>query len=234
MRRSCPFPRRRWLEVYQPRAEAIASRAARFMRGARPGATVVFVFEKRCLPLAGEWTPGAIFISFARADRSSEPCHAWFEAPEPLRVRYVQGMAADVTRTAPTSERPLVLIVDDYEDTRDMYAAELESAGYLVEVADDGEKAMLAACADRPALIVMDLGMPNIDGFTAIRAVRALPELDSVYIMVLSALDDDVSRRRAKEAGCDEYLTKPMLPVDLVSRVRRAIESGLADSREAR
>lgn len=143
-------------------------------------------------------------------------------------------MAADVTRTAPRSERPLVLIVDDYEDTRDMYAAELENAGYLVEVADDGERAMLAACADRPALIVMDLGMPNIDGFTAIRAVRALPELDSVYIMVLSALDDDVSRRRAKEAGCDEYLTKPMLPVDLVKAVRRVIESGAGTNKEAR
>ena len=143
-------------------------------------------------------------------------------------------MAADVTRTAPRSERPLVLIVDDYEDTRDMYAAELENAGYLVEVADDGERAMLAACADRPALIVMDLGMPNIDGFTAIRAVRALPELDSVYIMVLSALDDDVSRRRAKEAGCDEYLTKPMLPADLVKAVRRVIESGAGTNKEAR
>ena len=144
-------------------------------------------------------------------------------------------MAADVTPIARHSaDRPLVLIVDDYEDTRDMYAAELERAGYLVEVADDGEKAMLAACADRPALIVMDLGMPNIDGFTAIRAVRALPELDSVYIMVLSALDDEVSRRRAKEAGCDEYLTKPMIPVDLVSRVRRAIESGAAATRAQR
>lgn len=143
-------------------------------------------------------------------------------------------MAADATRTSPSSERPLVLIVDDYEDTRDMYAAELESAGFLVEVADDGEKAMLAACADRPTLIVMDLGMPNIDGFTAIRAVRALPELDSVYIMVLSALDDEVSRRRASEAGCDEYLTKPMIPGDLVDHVRRAIEAGPAAARKTR
>lgn len=141
-------------------------------------------------------------------------------------------MAADVTRSAPLSaDRPLVLIVDDYEDTRDMYAAELEGAGFLVEVADDGEKAMLAACADRPAVIVMDLGMPNIDGFTAIRAVRALPELDSVYIMVLSALDDESSRLRAQEAGCDEYHTKPMIPADLVGHVRRAIELGAASSR---
>ncbi len=142
-------------------------------------------------------------------------------------LRYTSGMAADVNGGGGSraAGRPLVLIVDDYEDTRDMYAAELESAGYLVEVADDGEKAMLAACAERPALIVMDLGMPNIDGFMAIRAVRALPELDSVYIMVLSALDDDNSRQRAKEAGCDEYLTKPMIPQDLVRRVRSAIAS---------
>lgn len=158
-----------------------------------------------------------------------------FGGREPRILRYIQSMAADVTRKAPHSAaRPLVLIVDDYEDTRDMYAAELESAGYLVEVADDGEKAMLAACADRPALIVMDLGMPNIDGFTAIRAVRAVPELDSVYIMVLSALDDEVSRHRAKEAGCDEYLTKPMVPVELVSHVRRAIESGAGTARSSR
>ena len=123
-------------------------------------------------------------------------------------------------------ERALVLVVEDYEDTRDMYAAALEGAGYVVEVAEDGERAIAAACRERPALIVMDLGMPGLDGFMAIRALRALPELDSVFILVLSAHTDTQSRDRAREAGGDAFLAKPMLPGDLVRCVSETLHDG--------
>jgi CheY-like chemotaxis protein len=126
-----------------------------------------------------------------------------------------------VTTLSP--QRPVILVVDDDEDTRSMYALALEEAGYIVEVAEDGERAVAAACVERPTLIVMDLSMPGIDGFMATRALRALRELDSIYIMVLSAFTDEGSRTRAAAAGCNEFLAKPMLPKALVERVRTAL-----------
>jgi len=122
-----------------------------------------------------------------------------------------------------TLERPLILVVDDYEDTRDMYAEALEGNGYVVEVAECGEGAVLSACVNRPALVVMDLSMPGIDGFMAIRAIRALPELDSTYIMVVSGSADEATRQRAKTAGCDTFIAKPLLPDELVGRIRSVL-----------
>ena len=125
--------------------------------------------------------------------------------------------------TGAQTSKPLVLIVDDDEDTRQMYAQALEDAGYIVDVAGDGEQAVSSACAGRPRLIVMDLSMPGIDGFIALRALRALRELDSIYIIVLSGFTDEGSRAKATAAGCNEFLSKPMLPSTLVDRVRLAL-----------
>lgn len=129
---------------------------------------------------------------------------------------------------AATRERPVILVVDDYEDTREMYAEALEGHGYVVAMAGCGEDAVLAACVNRPELVVMDLAMPGIDGFMAIRAIRALPELDSTYIMVVSGSADDATRQRAKNAGCDTFLAKPLLPETLVSRIGALLASGEA------
>ena len=135
-------------------------------------------------------------------------------------------------QTTDAREQPLILVVDDYEDTRDMYAEALEGDGYVVEVAECGEGAVLAACVNRPALVVMDLAMPGIDGFMAIRAIRALPELDSIYILVVSGSDDPSTRSRAKTAGCDTFLAKPLLPEELVGHIRSLIASGSAPRRQ--
>jgi CheY-like chemotaxis protein len=124
--------------------------------------------------------------------------------------------------------RAIILIVDDAQDTRDIYAEALESQGYLVEVAECGETAVLAACVNRPTLIVMDLTMPGLDGFIAIRAIRALPELDSVYITVVSGSDDEETRERARAAGGDAFFPKPFLPVDLIHHVNSTLASGAA------
>ena len=133
-----------------------------------------------------------------------------------------------MSEVVPAVSPARILVVDDYEDTRELYALTLQDEGFAVDVASCGETAVLAACASRPTLVVMDLSMPGLDGFTAIRAIRALPELDSVYILVVSGNTDEATRQRAKAAGCDSFLSKPLLPDALVRRIRSLIATGVA------
>jgi CheY-like chemotaxis protein len=114
---------------------------------------------------------------------------------------------------------PLVLVVDDNEDNREIYAASLRHSGYAVEVACDGEEALTVARRLRPAIVVMDLGMPGMDGWDAIAALRAAPETRATYVIVVSGFADATSRKRARDVGCDEFLAKPCLPKALLERV---------------
>lgn len=114
---------------------------------------------------------------------------------------------------------PLVLVVDDNEDNRDIYASSLRHKGFAVEVAADGAEAVEVARRLRPAIVVMDLGMPGMDGWDAIAALRATPETRDTYVIVVSGFADTTSRKRAREAGCDEFLAKPCLPKVLIERI---------------
>lgn len=123
-------------------------------------------------------------------------------------------------RKIESNRSPLVLVVDDNEDNRDIYATSLEHAGYSVEVACDGEDALAVARRTQPSIVVMDLGMPGMDGWEAIAELRATPETRDTYIIVVSGFADTTSRKRAREAGCDEFLAKPCLPKVLIERVK--------------
>lgn len=114
---------------------------------------------------------------------------------------------------------PLVLVVDDNEDNRDIYATSLQHKGYAVEVAADGGEAIEIARRLRPSIVVMDLGMPGMDGWEAIAALRATPETSDTYVIVVSGFADRTSRKRARDAGCDEFLAKPCLPKVLIERI---------------
>ncbi|HVH43682.1 MAG TPA: response regulator [Labilithrix sp.] len=123
---------------------------------------------------------------------------------------------------------PVILVVDDMEDNRDLVAMVLDRSGYTVEVAVDGVDAVERARTVRPSIIVMDLAMPNMDGFDATRAIRAIPELGSVHIIAFSAFTDVVSVQRALAAGCNEVMAKPCTPDALVARVEAALPVGHA------
>lgn len=114
---------------------------------------------------------------------------------------------------------PLVLVVDDNEDNREIYATSLRHKGYAVEVAADGAEALAIARRLRPVIVVMDLGMPGMDGWEAIAALRATPETRETYVIVVSGFADTTSRKRARDAGCDEFLAKPCLPKVLIERI---------------
>ena len=102
------------------------------------------------------------------------------------------------------------LVVEDFEDSRFMMRRLLEMAGYSVIEATDGEQAISMAVAARPALILMDLSLPKLDGLSATRRIRQKKGLKSVPIVAVSAHDSDESRAEALDAGCNEYVTKPI------------------------
>jgi len=104
----------------------------------------------------------------------------------------------------------LFLVVEDFEDSRFMMRRLLEMAGYDVLEASDGEQAVTMAVEAKPVLILMDLSLPKLDGLAATRKIRQKKGLKRVPIVAVSAHDSPESRTEALEAGCDEYVTKPI------------------------
>ncbi|HEX6383105.1 MAG TPA: response regulator transcription factor [Anaerolineae bacterium] len=111
----------------------------------------------------------------------------------------------------------IILVVDDEANIRDLARLYLEKDGYRVITADDGVQALAQFRQEPPALIVLDLMLPEIDGWEVCRRVRA--ESD-VPILMLTARDDDIDKIVGLEMGADDYLTKPFNPRELVARVR--------------
>lgn len=111
----------------------------------------------------------------------------------------------------------LILVVDDESNIRELARMYLERDGYQVAVARDGAEALRQIEALRPAMVILDLMLPEIDGWEVCRRVRALSDLP---ILMLTARDDDVDKIVGLELGADDYLTKPFNPRELVARVR--------------
>jgi two-component system, cell cycle response regulator DivK len=108
------------------------------------------------------------------------------------------------------SDRQICLLVEDFEDSRFMMRRLLEMAGYGVVEASDGEQAVELAVQEHPALILMDLSLPKLDGLAATRRIRRHQDVAKTPIVAVSAHDSSESRTEALAAGCDEYVTKPI------------------------
>jgi len=113
-----------------------------------------------------------------------------------------------------------ILVVDDYDDSRNMYAEMLSFAGYGVETAKDGEEALERAGSGRFDLFVLDLALPKVDGLTVIRTLRSRPETMTVPIVTLSASVGQNAHQAVRAAGADLALDKPCLPDDLVAAIQ--------------
>jgi two-component system alkaline phosphatase synthesis response regulator PhoP len=116
-----------------------------------------------------------------------------------------------------------VLVVDDEPRIVELARDYLEHAGYRVLTAADGETALAAVDRDRPDLVVLDLGLPEVDGLEVTRRVR---RTSRVPIVMLTARDDELDRILGLELGADDYLTKPFSPRELVARVRAVLRRG--------
>ena len=112
-----------------------------------------------------------------------------------------------------------ILIVDDSSLVREMYKAQLEEAGYEVVTAVDGIEAINAGFQSRPDLILLDIMMPKMDGVEACRQLRAMPEMQNAFIVFLTARSEEYSEVAAFDVGADDYITKPIKPRALISRI---------------
>jgi two-component system cell cycle response regulator DivK len=120
----------------------------------------------------------------------------------------------------PTSSRaPLILLVEDFDDAREMYKEYLTFAGFRVETASDGHEAVHKARTLAPDLILMDLSLPGLDGWEATRLLKNDPATAHLVIVALSAHALAAEGNRAREAGCDGFIAKPCLPPDLVTQI---------------
>jgi two-component system response regulator VicR len=110
-----------------------------------------------------------------------------------------------------------ILVVDDEEPIADILRFNLEQAGFQVVVAYDGEAAVAAARNTRPDLIILDIMLPKLDGFSVCRQVR---DFSQVPILMLTAKEEEVDKILGLELGADDYVTKPFSPREIVARVK--------------
>lgn len=119
-----------------------------------------------------------------------------------------------------------ILVVDDEPQIRRALRAGLRANGYDVELAEDGEGALTSAASNPPAVVILDLEMPVVDGFEVIENLRSWSDIP---IIVLSAHAAERDKVRALDAGADDYLTKPFGMDELLARLRAALRRSAAD-----
>src|SRR3954453_12247394 len=122
-----------------------------------------------------------------------------------------------------------VLIVEDETSIASFVALYLKNAGYAVKAAGTGGAALNAIAAETPALIILDLNLPDMDGLEICRRVR---KSSDVPILMLTARDEDVEKIIGVEVGADDYLTKPFNPRELVARVKSVLRRAAPERRE--
>ncbi|HET8837712.1 MAG TPA: response regulator transcription factor [Flavobacteriaceae bacterium] len=113
-----------------------------------------------------------------------------------------------------------ILLVDDEPDILEIVGYNLTAAGYNVLTADNGKKAVKLAKKKKPHLIILDVMMPEMDGIEACEQIRKIPELEKTLIAFLTARGEDYSQMAGFDAGADDYITKPIKPKILVSKVK--------------
>lgn len=117
-----------------------------------------------------------------------------------------------------------ILVVDDDDDQRTMVGEILRRAGYAVTNAASGQEACQLALRILPHLVIMDIGMPEMDGLTTVWKMRKHEELSTVPVIILTAYDSYDLRGEAASAGCQGYLTKPFELEELQQMVSRAMD----------
>lgn len=118
------------------------------------------------------------------------------------------------------TEKYKILLVDDEKDILEFLGYNLKKEGYLVSTAKNGKDAIAQAKADNPHLIILDVMMPKMDGIETCSEIRAIPELSNTIVIFLTARGEDYSQIAGFEAGADDYITKPVKPKVLISRIK--------------
>jgi CheY-like chemotaxis protein len=118
---------------------------------------------------------------------------------------------------------PVVLLVDDNEDCRIIYGSTLRHAGYSVRTADDGLQCLESAKSEKPDLILLDIGMPRMDGMQALEQLKLDPATTSIPVVAVSARVNKDQHEAVLNAGFSEVLLKPITPAEILASVKRLL-----------
>jgi CheY-like chemotaxis protein len=121
------------------------------------------------------------------------------------------------------TRKPVVLLVDDYPDAREMYAEYLEFSGFEIVQAGNGVEAIERANDSHPDVILMDLSLPVMDGWEATRRLKADDRTKHIPVLAVTGHALTGVSNEAKAAGCDGFITKPCLPEDLVAEIKKTL-----------
>ena len=119
--------------------------------------------------------------------------------------------------------RPLVLVIEDQEALVTMLRYNLEGAGFRVNTASDGEEALVVAAEEVPDLILLDWMLPLMSGIEVCRQLRSKQETRRVPIIMLTARGEETDKLRGLDSGCDDYMTKPFSPAELIARINAVL-----------
>jgi CheY-like chemotaxis protein len=163
-----------------------------------------------------------------KAHRAGRATHWPYASARPDRPQSEE----DEPRGRTTAARSLVLVVDDEAPVRMICSFNLEAAGLEVIEAVDGDDALGVTRERRPDLVLLDVMMPNRDGWAVAVELQADPRTRNIPIVFLTARVDDVDRRRAQQLGAVGYITKPFDPIVLASRLETILERIARGERE--
>jgi PAS domain S-box-containing protein len=191
---------------------------------AHGGLGIGLTLAKRLIELHG----GTVKARSGGAGRGSEFTIRMPLAPEPRKDDLARASRRAVPRTALR-----VLVVDDKEDSAKSLGMLLEMTGNQVRIAHDGVAAVREAAAFRPHAVVLDIGMPRMNGYDAARAIRREAWGRDVYLIALTGWGQEIDRLRSREAGFDQHLVKPVAPAEILERLaalERSLGLGLPGS----
>ena len=116
-----------------------------------------------------------------------------------------------------------ILVADDEPDNRAIMAAVLSAAGYRVREARDGAEAVETALRETPDLILLDMAMPVMSGWEAVRRLKEMPQTRAIPVFAFTAFALAGDELKAKEAGCEGYVSKPCIPREVVEKIRTKV-----------
>ena len=117
-----------------------------------------------------------------------------------------------------------ILAVEDQPDNRQIIRDTLAGSNYQITEAEDGEQALKAIAKQRPDLILMDIQLPIMDGYTATSRIKSDPALRSIPIIAVTSYALSGEEKKARAAGCDDYVPKPFSPRQLLAKIRQFLQ----------
>ncbi|HEX8474264.1 MAG TPA: response regulator [Pyrinomonadaceae bacterium] len=141
------------------------------------------------------------------------------------------GTVEGASRAFEHADSPVVLVVDDFDDTRHLFRQFLEANGYGTLEATNGREAIETAERERPSLLLMDLNMPVLDGFTATLRIRESERIRHIPVVAMTAYDTAEFRAAARAVGCIEYVVKPVDFHKLLLLLQRLLPAERAKAR---